>query len=87
MRFADRKRGELRGCTKFSLSFLFELCYKRQVYRVISTDLKIYALKVINLQPDHFHEHVANYRMEINLLVKLRRRSRVVQLIDAEVFP
>jgi len=55
-----------------------------QVYRVLSEDKQILALKQINLKP-HEGGHVANYMGEISLLERFRNAAHVIQLIDYEI--
>jgi serine/threonine-protein kinase TTK/MPS1 len=53
------------------------------VFRVLSKDKKVYALKRIKVERDNAG-HVANYRNEIALLKRLRGRRQVIELIDSE---
>lgn len=55
-----------------------------KVYKVLSADMKIYALKRVKV-PSTSHAALASYSNEIKLLRQLWGRSTIVQLVDAEV--
>lgn len=55
-----------------------------RVYRVLGPDFHIYAMKRIKLRRTDTSS-TANFRNEIRLLERLRGRSNIVQLIDAEI--
>ena len=55
-----------------------------KVYKVLGSDMKIYALKRIRPQKMN-RKTLSIFQNEINLMVKLKGKPNIIQLIDAEI--
>ena len=55
-----------------------------KVYKVLGSDMKVYALK--RIRPQRMNRKTLSiFQNEINLMVKLKGKPNIIQLIDAEI--